>query len=174
MAGILFFFVMEKYNHWHPSQMEHKEEIHAVVYLAIVGDALHNFIDGLIIAGSFLINPALGIATALAVVFHEIPHELGNFAVLVHGGWSAKKALLYNFFSSFSAFFGGILVLTFARSLGNAPAFLLTLGASNFIYIAMSDLIPEIHKETESRKSWFLLLWFVLGIGAMALLLLAE
>ncbi len=174
LAGIFAFFVFEKYIHWHHSHMEHNEEIHAVVYLAIVGDALHNFIDGLVIAGSFIISPSLGFATALAVVFHEIPHELGNFAVLVHGGWTAKKALLYNFLSSFAAFFGGILVLLFSSQLQSAPTLLLSIGASNFIYVALSDLIPELNKEKDKKKSFFLLIAFILGIAMMSLLLLRE
>ena len=174
LAGIFAFFVFEKYIHWHHSHMEHQEEIHAVVYLTIAGDALHNFIDGLVIAGSFLVSLPLGIATALAVIFHEIPHELGNFAVLVHGGWTAKKALLYNFLSSFAAFFGGLVVLLFSRELSSAPSILLSVGASNFIYVALSDLIPELNKEVDKKKSFFLLVTFVLGIAMMALLLLHE
>ncbi|MFA5991782.1 MAG: ZIP family metal transporter [Candidatus Doudnabacteria bacterium] len=174
LGGILIFFIFEKFIHWHHSHTEHEEEIHAVVYLAIAGDALHNFIDGLIIAGSFLVSPALGVATTLAVIFHEIPHELGNFAVLVHGGWTAKKALLYNFFSSFAAFLGGIVVLILSSGQSSQPTILLALGASNFIYVALSDLVPEIHKETDKEKSWFLLLSFFLGMVVMASLLFLE
>lgn len=174
LAGIFLFFVFEKYIHWHHSHTEHKEEIHAVVYLSIFGDALHNFIDGLIIAGSFIVSVPLGIATSLAVIFHEIPHELGNFAVLVHGGWSAKKALLYNFLSSFAAFFGAFIVLVFARGGGGSPNILLALGASNFIYVALTDLVPELHEENEKKKSLLLLLVFILGILAMAALLMLE
>lgn len=174
LGGIFIFFVFEKFVHWHHSHVEHSEEVHAVVYLTIAGDALHNFIDGLVIAGSFLISVPLGIATALAVVFHEIPHELGNFAVLVHGGWATKKALFYNFLSSFAAFFGGLTVLMFSRQLQAAPQVLLSVGASNFIYVALSDLIPELHKEQDKKKSVILLAAFLLGIVLMALLLLRE
>lgn len=174
LCGIFIFFIFEKYIHWHHSHVEHKEEIHAVVYLTITGDALHNFLDGLVVAGSYLISFPLGIATTLAVVFHEVPHELGNFAILVHGGWSAAKALWYNFISSFAAFFGGLLVLVFATNLQSAPTLLLALGASSFIYVALSDLIPEIQKETALLKSTLLLVCFVLGILAMAGLLVFE
>jgi zinc and cadmium transporter len=174
LAGIIVFFVFEKYIHWHHSHVEHQEGIHAVVYLTIAGDSLHNMLDGLIIAGSFVISLPLGLATTLAVVFHEIPHELGNFAILVHGGWSAKKALWYNFLSSFAAFFGGLIVLVFAKQLQTAPSLLLALGASSFIYVALSDLIPEIQKETDFGKSTLLLVCFVLGILAMAALLLLK
>ena len=174
LGGISLFFIFEKFVHWHHSHTEHKEDIHAVVYLSIAGDALHNFIDGLVIAGSFLVSIPLGIATSMAVVFHEIPHELGNFAVLVHGGWTAKKALLYNFLSSFAAFFGGVVVLLFSHELQNAPSVLLSVGASNFIYVALSDLMPELNKEKDNKKSFFLLVAFVVGIALMALLLLKE
>ncbi len=174
LSGILIFFVLEKFIHWHHSHTEHKEDIHAVVYLTIAGDALHNFIDGLVIAGSFLVSPALGVATSLAVIFHEIPHELGNFAVLVHGGWTAKKALLYNFLSSFAAFAGAIVVLIFAKSLSQSPQILLALGAGNFIYVALSDLVPELHKETDRKRSVFLLVSFVFGILIMAGMLMLE
>ena len=174
LGGILLFFILEKFIHWHHSHTEHTEDIHAVVYLSITGDALHNFIDGLVIAGSFLVSPALGFATLLAVIFHEVPHELGNFAVLVHGGWSAKKALIYNFFSSFAAFAGAILVLSFAGVFSQTPQVLLALGASNFIYVALSDLVPELHMETDRNRSLLLLFSFVLGILAMAGMLLME
>jgi zinc and cadmium transporter len=174
LAGIFLFFLFEKYIHWHHSHTEHEEGIHAVVYLAIAGDALHNFVDGLVVAGSFLISPVLGFATVLAVIFHEIPHELGNFAILVHGGWTPKKALWYNFLSSFAAFFGALIVLVFAKNLQNAPSILLALGASSFIYIALSDLIPELHKEQDNNKSFFLLSAFIVGIFIMALLLLGK
>ena len=174
LGGILLFFVLEKFIHWHHSHTEHTEDIHAVVYLSIIGDALHNFIDGLVIAGSFLVSPALGFATLLAVIFHEVPHELGSFAVLVHGGWSAKKALLYNFFSSFAAFAGAIAVLFFAGFFSKAPQVLLAVGASNFIYVALSDLVPELHKETDRDRSVLLLFSFVLGILVMAGMLFLE
>ena len=105
---------------------------------------------------------------------HEIPHELGNFAVLVHGGWTAKKALLYNFLSSFAAFFGGIIVLIFSKDLQNAQTLLLSIGASNFIYVALSDLVPELNQEKDKTKSFYLLAAFIFGVVMMGLLLLLE
>src|SRR3989338_2215295 len=97
LIGIVVFFVLERMILWHHSHTKHEEEIHSVVYLTLVGDGLHNFIDGFIIASSFLISTPLGIATTIAIVFHEIPDEIGNFAILVHGGWPPRKALFYNF-----------------------------------------------------------------------------
>lgn len=145
-----------------------------MVYLTQAGDTLHNFIDGIIIAASFYISPAVGLATTMAVIFHEIPQEIGNFAVLVHGGWGAKKALLYNFFSALAAVAGALVVLIFNRQAQQVPSWLIAFAASSFIYIAMSDLIPEIHKEKESKKSFLLLISFVLGVIVMGLLLLLE
>jgi zinc and cadmium transporter len=174
LSGILIFFALERVVWWHHSHSDHKEEIHTMVYVTQVGDTLHNFIDGVIIAGSYFISIPVGIATTLAVIFHEIPQELGNFAVLLHGGWKVKKALLYNFFSALAAVLGALITLVFLKGFGSSPTWLTALAASSFIYIAMSDLIPEIHKEQNNKKSAFLLVWFTLGIVAMGLLLLLE
>lgn len=174
LAGIMLFFVLERVLMWHHSHSSHQEEVHAMVYLTVVGDALHNFLDGIAIAAAFLISIPVGIATATAVIFHEIPQEIGQFAILVHGGWSRGKALLYNFFSALTAIIGAVLVLLFAQSFAEAPAILLGLSAASFIYIAMSDLIPELHKEPSIRRFILQLLWMTAGIGVMASLLLIE
>lgn len=174
LAGIMLFFMLERVLLWHHSHSSHKEEIHSMVYLTIVGDALHNFLDGVAIAASFLVSIPVGIATATAVIFHEIPQEIGQFAILVHGGWSRTKALLYNFFSALTSIVGALLVLFFAQSFTEAPALLLGLAAASFIYVAMSDLIPELQKESNARRSVLQLFWMVAGIAVMALLLLLE
>ena len=174
LAGIMLFFVLERLLLWHHSHSSHEEEIHSVVYLTIVGDALHNFLDGVAIAAAFLISIPVGIATATAIIFHEIPQEIGQFAILVHGGWSKKKALLYNFFSALTAIAGALLVLVFAQDFQEAPAMLLGLSAASFIYIAMSDLIPELQKERHLGRFVLQLVWMTAGIGVMASLLLLE
>lgn len=174
LLGIIIFFALEKIVWWHHSHSEHSEEIHSMVYLTQAGDTLHNFIDGIIIAASYFVSLPVGIATTLAVIFHEIPQEIGNFAVLIHGGWKVGKALFYNFLSALAAVLGALVTLVFLRNLQVAPSWLISFAASSFIYIAMSDLIPEIHKEQKTKKSFFLLIWFVLGIVVMGLLLLAE
>lgn len=174
LAGIMLFFVLERFLIWHHSHSSHKEEIHSMVYLTIIGDALHNFLDGVAIAASFLVSIPIGIATATAVIFHEIPQEIGQFAILVHGGWSRKKALLYNFFSALTAIAGALLTLLFAQKFTEAPIVLLGLAAASFIYIAMSDLIPELQKERGVRQSILQLVWMIVGIVVMALLLLLE
>ncbi len=174
LVGIMLFFVLERLLMWHHSHSSHEEEIHSVVYLTIVGDALHNFLDGVAIAAAFLISIPVGMATATAVIFHEIPQEIGQFAILVHGGWSRKKALLYNFFSALTAIAGALLVLVFAQDFQEAPAVLLGLSAASFIYIAMSDLIPELQKERHLGRFMLQLVWMTAGIGVMASLLLLE
>jgi zinc and cadmium transporter len=174
LGGIVIFFVLERFILWHHAHGDHDEQVHSVVYLAIIGDSLHNFIDGLIIAASFLVSIPLGIATTLAVIFHEIPHEIGQFAILIHGGWSRGKATMYNFLSALTSVLGAVVVLVFARSLKQTPTFLLAFAGSSFIYIALSDLIPELHKERSTRKSIYQFCWFLIGIGFMAAILFLE
>ncbi len=174
LGGIVIFFVLERFILWHHTHGTHDEEIHSVVYLTMVGDSLHNFIDGMIIAASFLVSIPVGIASALAVIFHEIPQELGQFAILLHGGWSKGKALWYNFLSALTSVLGAVVVLFFARNLQEAPTFLIAFAGSSFIYIAMSDLIPELHKEEETQKSIIQFVWFIAGILLMAGLLYLE
>lgn len=174
LFGIFVFFALERLVWWHHSHSDHKEEIHSIAYLTQIGDTLHNFIDGIVIAASYSISLPVGIATTLAVVFHEIPQEIGNFAILIHGGWKVSKALFYNFISALFAIAGALVTLLLLRGVHEAPAWLSAIAASSFIYIAMSDLIPEVHKEQNHKKSAFLLAWFILGIASMALLLFLE
>lgn len=174
LGGIMLFFVLERVLLWHHSHSSHDEHIHSMVYLTILGDALHNFLDGIAIAASFLVGIPVGIATATAVIFHEIPQEIGQFAVLVHGGWSRSKALFYNFISALTAIAGALLVLLFVRGPNGTPEFLLGFSAASFIYVAMSDLIPELHKEPRPSKALLQVFWMLAGIGVMASLLLLE
>lgn len=174
LAGIAVFFVLERLILWHRHHGEHDEKVHSMVYLTMLGDSLHNFIDGMIIAASFLISPELGIASTLAVIFHEIPQEIGQFAILLHGGWSRTRALWYNFLSALTAILGAVIVLVFARTLEVAPSILLAIAGSSFIYIALSDLVPELHEEKDTRRSIIQFVWLLVGIGVMASLLLLE
>lgn len=174
VVGVIIFFLLEKYILWHHSHDGHDEEIHTASYLTIFGDALHNFIDGLIIAASFLASVPLGIATTIAVVFHEIPQEIGQFAILVHGGWSKGKALLYNFISALTAIIGAAIVLFITPNLQGAPTYLLAFAGASFIYIAMSDIIPDLHKERSVVKSIWQIVAFIIGIAVMWLLLMLE
>lgn len=174
LAGLLLFFVLEKFIAWRhchiPTSGEHP---HPVALLNLVGDGLHNFFDGAIIAGSFLISIPLGLATSLAVIFHEIPQEMGDFSILIHGGFSTRKAIVFNFLSSLLAVGGAVMILILGLQAEQLSSFLLPLTAGGFLYIAGSDLIPELHKETEPAKSLVQFGGIVLGIAVMAVLKIA-
>lgn len=174
LIGIVVFFLLEKFILWHHSHDDHEESIHSSVYLSTFGDSLHNFIDGLVIAASFLVSVPLGITTTLAVIFHEIPQEIGQFAILLHGGWSKSKAIWYNFLSALTSVLGAAVVVLFARNIEEAPSFLLAFAGASFIYIALSDVVPQLHKEESTRKSVYQVIWLVVGIILMALLLHLE
>ena len=178
LFGIALFFVLEKVIHWQHCHMpidEKKGHVHAFAYTNLVGDGLHNFIDGLIIAGSYLISVPAGIATTLAVVLHEIPQEIGDFGVLLHGGFSKSKALALNFLSAIFAILGAIVALFLQGSVKNVELFLVPLAIGGFIYIAGSDLIPELNKHSDKLgRSLLQLIAFILGILVMAALLLLE
>ena len=168
ILGIVLFFLMERYFHWRHCH-EGNCSIHAFTYLNLAGDALHNFIDGMVIAASFCSSVKLGLVTTLAIILHEIPQELGDFGVLIYGGFTKRKALLFNFISALTAMLGALLgyfILDFTKGFSN---FILPLTAGGFIYIATSDLIPEIHKESNLRRSTAAFIAFLFGIIFMAL-----
>jgi zinc and cadmium transporter len=173
LSGIVVFFLIEKIIHWHhchgypAGTCPHK----SFTYMNLIGDGIHNFIDGMIIAGSYLVNTTTGIATTIAVLFHEIPQEIGDFGVLIHGGFSKKKALAMNFLSALTALIGAVVVIVLASVTEDLQKFLIPFTVGSFIYIAGSDLIPELHKEYELKKSLGLLIAFLAGIAVMLLLL---
>ena len=169
VLGYMLFFILEKYLHWrHCHEADCK--VHRFTYLNIIGDVVHNFSDGLIIGAVFLIDIKLGIATTLAIIFHEIPHELGNFSVLVYGGFSKTKALFFNFLSSLFAIAGTIVGYYSAGNIKGFSYILLPLAAGGFIYIASCDLIPELHKEEDGKRSALIMAIFAFGVLAMYLL----
>ncbi len=175
LTGILFFFILEKFIHWnHCHQPHSKTHVHSFAIVNLVGDAFHNFLDGVIIAGSYFISIPVGIATTLAVILHEIPQEIGDFGILIHGGFSRSKALLFNFLSGLVAIVGVIISLSLEGYIGGYIAFLIPFTAGSFIYIATADLIPEIHKETKISRSALQLCGFVLGLVVMVGLLALE
>jgi zinc and cadmium transporter len=172
LAGILFSFILEKFIHWHHCHT-HGEHVHPVGYINLFGDALHNFIDGLIIGASYLVSIEVGVATTLAVVLHEIPQELGDFALLLSAGFSKQKALFYNFLTACTAIIGVVVTFFVAPSEG-IMVLLVPFAAGNFIYIACADIIPELHKEVKTSISLQQLGLFLLGIAFMGVLLLLE
>ncbi|MDD5290552.1 MAG: ZIP family metal transporter [Patescibacteria group bacterium] len=171
LGGIIVFFILEKiicWRHCHiPTSPEHPHHLGA---MNLVGDGLHNFIDGLVIAGSFLINPPLGIATTLAVVAHEIPQEIGDFGVLIHAGYSRRKALFLNFLSALTAVLGAFIALLVGPQIENFSAFIIPFTAGGFIYIATADLIPELKKESRPWHSLSQLLSILIGVAIMLIL----
>ncbi len=168
ILGIVLFFLMERYFHWRHCH-DGVCSIHAFTYLNLFGDGIHNFIDGLVIAASFIFSVKLGVVTTIAIILHEIPQELSDFAVLVYGGFTKKKALAYNFFSALMAMVGAITGYFLADFTKGFIVFILPLTAGGFIYIGASDLIPEIHKETNLRRSSLAFIAFLFGIIFMAL-----
>ena len=167
VAGIVMFFVIEKFLQWHHHHKHHHEGEkgeHPLTYLSLIGDGVHNFIDGTVIAVSFITDPAVGVVSTLAIIAHEIPQEIGDFSLLIYGGFTKKKALLFNFLSAITALVGAMLTFYFYSSVPNLTALLLPLAAGNFIYIACVDLVPEIHKERELKKSVMQFAAFLLGM----------
>ncbi len=170
ILGFILFLIIEKLLHWrHCHEAECK--VHNFAYMNLFGESVHNFIDGLLIAASFLINLQTGIATTIAVALHEIPQELGDFGVLIHGGFTKFKAILYNFLSAIFAIIGGILGFLIHSQAEPIINFLVPIAAGGFLYVAATDLIPETHKETHRGKSILNLIFFVIGILIMYLLL---
>ena len=151
-----------------------KEHSHPVSSMILVGDGVHNFLDGLIIGASYIISVPAGIATTLAVALHEIPQEIGDFGVLLHGGFTKGKALAFNFLSALTAFVGVIVALVLTNYIENIEAFIVPVAIGGFIYIAGADLIPELNKHPKISSSIIQLLTFVAGILIMASLLFLE
>lgn len=175
LIGIIFLFIIEKIVKWrHCHDLECKGHPSSFAYTNLIGDGIHNFIDGLIIAVAYLVNFQIGLATTIAVILHEIPQEIGDFGVLIHAGFSKAKALWFNFLTALTAIIGAIVALTISTHIENLTIFLIPFAAGGFIYIAGSDLIPELHKEVKVKKSILQLLVFVLGIAVMFSLLLLE
>jgi zinc and cadmium transporter len=173
LLGFFVFLVIEKIIHWRHC---HKLEctVHSFAYMNLIGDAIHNFVDGLIIAAAFITNIGVGIASTVAIVFHEIPQEIGDFGVLVYGGMEKKKALFYNFLTAITAVFGGIFGYYLLFFTEITSSILLPIAAGGFIYIAASDLIPEIRKENNVKKSVLNFGIIFIGIFIMYLLKFIE
>jgi zinc and cadmium transporter len=175
IAGILAFFILEKFMHWHHHGEDMNEaDIHPVGKLLILSDGVHNFIDGVLIGASFMVSIPIGIATTIAVVLHEIPQEIGDFAVLLHSGYTRHRALWLNFLSALSAILGAILVLAVGNIAEVSAVWLLPFAAGGFIYIAVADLIPELQKTKEITYSLMQLLAVAIGILAMVALTFLE
>ncbi|MBU1016185.1 ZIP family metal transporter [Patescibacteria group bacterium] len=169
IAGILIFFVLEKIVHWrHCHLAGTQDHTHSLAVMNLVGDGVHNFIDGVLIAGSFLFSIPVGIATTVAVVFHEIPQEMGDFGVLLHAGLKVKKALFLNFLSALAAVLGVLVVLAIGIDAETTAEVIIPITIGGFLYIANSDLIPELHKDVAVKNSIIQLVSFLIGVALMA------
>jgi zinc and cadmium transporter len=168
LVAFIFFFFLEKLLFWRHC---HKEncQVHTVGYMNLVGDSLHNFIDGLAIASAFLIDFKLGLVTTFAIALHEIPQEIGDFGVLIYAGFNRKKALIINYIVALTVVLGGVVGYFIFFISNNIIPYLLPFAAGGFIYIAAADLMPEIRKEVSLKKSIISFLVFISGIAIMFL-----
>ncbi len=169
LVGFILFFIIEKVLHWRHCH-KGKCDVHTFQYMNLIGDSVHNFIDGLIIAASFIVSIPLGITTTVAIAAHEIPQEIGDFGVLIYGGFEKKKAILLNFAVALTVVIGGIVGYFISKSIEQVVVFLIPFAAGGFIYIAATDLIPEIKKELNIKKSMATMLVFICGILIMWLI----
>lgn len=171
LVGFCIFFILEKFLRWHHCHQKECEHSQHLGYMNLVGDSFHNLIDGLIIVAAFMASPSLGWVVTLSIILHEIPQELGDFAVLVYSGFTRKKALLLNFLTGLIALIGVVLGYFLINHVAGLNNFLIPAAAGGFIYIAASDLIPELHKETKGSSS---ILTFVVFLVALAFMLLSK
>lgn len=179
LGGIVFSFIAEKIIHWRHCHLLPEDERehghrHDLGAMSLFGDSVHNFIDGLAIAASFLVSVPVGISTTIAVVFHEIPDEIGHYAILLHSGYTRRQALLWNGLSALTAVAGALVALLGQNSFQSLNDFLLPFAAGNLLYIAGSDLIPELHREEGIGNGVIQLLCMVAGIGIMCGMLFVE
>ncbi len=166
LAGFVFFMIVESVFHWHSCE---DCKIHPFSYMMVVGDGIHNFLGGIIIAASFLASIPVGIATTIAILAHEIPQQLGIFGVLIKGGLDRNKAILYSFAAQSTVIVGAVLGYFLATETDVFVPLLVPFAAGNFIYIAASDLVPEMHKSEGSRKIVSVL---VFGLGLLFMFLI--
>ncbi len=166
LIGFCIFFVLEQFIKWyHEHYSIHQKK--PVSYLVLISDLVHNFIDGLVMAGSFMVGFPLGIVTTFAIALHEIPQEIGDFGVLVYGGFEKNKALIWNYASAITVIFGGITGYYLSALVEGAAVLLLPFAAGNFIYIAASDLIPEIKHGENIGRNLVHFFTFIIGILLM-------
>jgi len=173
IGGILLSFVLEKFIHWRHCHGE-DYAMHPVGTMSLVGDAAHNFIDGLIIASSYLVDINAGIATTVAVILHEIPQEFGDIGVLLYSGYSKTRAILLNLLTALASIVGAAIVVGLQGNMPDLERYLFPFVAGNFLYIAVGDLLPELHKHTKPLHSFFQVVALVAGIGLMFALTFLE
>jgi len=174
LVGFILFFVLERFLHWHHNHSTEfsNKKIKPFGPINLIADVFHNFLDGLLIASAFLYSTEIGIVTTLTVLLHELPQEIGDFGVLIHAGYSPRKALLFNFLSACSAFVGAFTILIFNQMGDILSKAILPFAAGGFIYLASADLIPELHTEKEPKRSIIQFAALLVGVGMLYLIVL--
>jgi len=166
LAGIVFFFILEKIIIWRTCRNKNCERhLHAAAPMILIGDAFHNAIDGVVIAAAFLTSKEMGVFVTLSVIFHEIPQELGDLGILLKSGMTKNKALLYNMLSGSSALLFGVIAYFFMDTVRSFIPYALAFSASSFLYIALADLIPEMHKKTKLNEAIVQITLVITGIA---------
>jgi zinc and cadmium transporter len=176
LFGFLVMFLLEKFIHWHHHEKCKHSDGHGHAYnlapINLIGDGIHNFIDGLVIAGSYAVNVTLGITATISILFHEIPQEIADFGVLLYSGFSKKKALLFNFLSAATAILGTLLGFFLINRLQGFNSFMIPFAAGNFLYIAASNLLPQLHRHCKLKDTLLHLFAICIGIGIIVLVTL--
>lgn len=170
LVGFVSFFCLEKIIQWHhhvEGRHDHKDK--PLAYLTLIGDGIHNFADGAVVAASYLVSLPLGVTTTIAIVAHEVPHELSDFMILLHGGFSNKRALIFNLLSAMTAILGAIIVLLVSAQFADVERYLVPFAAGNFLYIAASDLIPELLAKRQGKTSLLQVIILLIGISIVPL-----
>jgi len=179
LLGIIIFFVLEKVVRWrHDHQLDFthqtSDSILPIAKMNLVGDAVHNFVDGILIAGSFLVDPVIGATTTFAIIAHEIPQEIGDVGALIYGGFSPRQAVLYNFYGSLSVVVGAVFTLILSQTAESSLVFLLPIAAGGFIYIATTDMMPALHDYSTLHHLFGQTAILAIGIGFMQSIVIIE
>ena len=174
LLGIFVFFIMETYLYWYHCHAGHfhehlhkKEIIKPLGILNLIGDAIHNFTDGIILATAFLVNIPTGIAVSIAIAAHEIPQEIGDYVLLVYSGFSRHKALAVNFLAASTVIVGAVVTYYFSHRISNITGYLIPFSAGGFIYIACTDLMSDLKEEPNIKKGTLQIMMFTLGVGVI-------
>lgn len=171
LASFLLFFILERYWHWHHCRCIHDnahnhdhDEKKNLIFTNLIGDGIHNFLDGFLIATAFMLDFYIGIMTTFAVILHEIPQEISDFGILLYGGLTKSRAIIYNLLFAMTAIIGGIVSYLFGQKFENLLPFMTAFAAGNFIYLASADLIPELQHEKNPKKIWQHTVWLLAGV----------
>ncbi|OGG55305.1 hypothetical protein A3D62_01640 [Candidatus Kaiserbacteria bacterium RIFCSPHIGHO2_02_FULL_49_11] len=178
IVGFFIFFILEKFLHWHHhhggSHTHEVSSVHPLGRIVLVSDGMHNFLDGMIVAAAYLVSVEVGIATTIAIILHEVPQEIGDFGILIHAGYTRARALFVNFLSALAAILGAVVVFLFGEMSASVTPALVAMAAGSFLYIAGSDLVPELHKISGIKNSILQFAAIMIGVALMFALIFLE